>query len=164
MGCFVAEGQKDCTLCLHRGKTCTFESAAPIKKGRSTPCQRPKSAQPRGNPELEAQEVAAGGSLASEGGGAHFVHNCPGPAGAETPGTCRSTLAPGRTSLYVGSSSDQDVYLLRHLPFDENNTFGNSNWRVWKTFADDAAPAYFTVFVFPFLMIFPAIIANLHPC
>lgn len=47
--------------------------------------------------------------------------------------------------LYAGSSSDQDVYLLRHLPFDEANSFGRANWRVWKVYADEIAPAYFTV-------------------
>lgn len=54
-------------------------------------------------------------------------------------------MVPGRTALYVGSSSDQDAYLLRHLPFDEANSFGHPTWRVWKIFADDMAPAYFTV-------------------
>ena len=46
------------------------------------------------------------------------------------------TEVVGRSSLYVGPSSDQDVYLLRHLPFDEEDSFGHANWRVWKIFAD----------------------------
>ncbi|CAH0056939.1 unnamed protein product [Clonostachys solani] len=40
--------------------------------------------------------------------------------------------------------SDQDVYLLRHLPFDGSDGFGGANWRVWKVYADEIAPAYFT--------------------
>jgi hypothetical protein len=57
----------------------------------------------------------------------------------------RSTVLQGHTTLYTGNSSDQDVYLLRHLPFDRNDHFGQSNWRVWKVLADERAPAYFTV-------------------
>lgn len=47
--------------------------------------------------------------------------------------------------LYVGTSSDQDVYLLRHLPFDHRNRFGHANWRVCKVLAHEFTPAYFTV-------------------
>lgn len=50
-----------------------------------------------------------------------------------------------RTMLYVGTSSDQDVYLLRHLPFDARNRFGHANWRVCKILAHERTPAYFTV-------------------
>ncbi|KAL4808235.1 fungal-specific transcription factor domain-containing protein [Aspergillus unguis] len=46
--------------------------------------------------------------------------------------------------LYVGNSSDQDVYLLRHLPFDDRNRFGHANWRVCKALAHEITPAYFT--------------------
>ncbi|OAA57396.1 Transcription factor [Niveomyces insectorum RCEF 264] len=66
------------------------------------------------------------------------------PHTAAAPDSHRTTVMPGRTVLYTGNSSDQDVYLLRHLPFDDTNSFGHSNWRVWKIFADEAAPAYFT--------------------
>ncbi|OQU99844.1 Fungal specific transcription factor domain-containing protein isoform 2 [Cladophialophora immunda] len=54
------------------------------------------------------------------------------------------TYVPGRTVLYAGFSSDQDVNLLRHLPFDETQSFGTDNWRVWKAFPHETAPAYFT--------------------
>lgn len=47
--------------------------------------------------------------------------------------------------LWTGLSSDQDVNLLRHLPFDRANCFGHANWRVWKVYPGESAPAYFTV-------------------
>jgi hypothetical protein len=59
------------------------------------------------------------------------------------------TYVPGRTVLYAGFSSDQDVNLLRHLPFDEAQSFGTDNWRVWKAFPHETDPAYFTVRAIP---------------
>ncbi|KAF4990007.1 hypothetical protein FDECE_14522 [Fusarium decemcellulare] len=104
------------------GKSCTFELAAPIKKGRISKSRRTGVPQPEApTPDSPAWEPFQG------------------------------TVTPNRTALYVGNSSDQDVYLLRHLPFDETNSFGRTNWRVWKIFADERAPAYFTasIVIFP---------------
>lgn len=50
-----------------------------------------------------------------------------------------------QNGLFVGNSSDQDVQLLRHLPFDDTDSFVRANWRVWRVFADEKAPAYFTI-------------------
>ncbi len=51
-----------------------------------------------------------------------------------------------QTCLYSGASSDQDLYLLRHLPFNRENHFGKGNWRVWRLGENPFDAVYFTVY------------------
>lgn len=57
---------------------------------------------------------------------------------------------PGQTCLYSGASSDQDRYLLRHLPFNRDNRFGKRNWHVWRLGENPFDSAYFTVWIFQY--------------
>ncbi|CEL10620.1 hypothetical protein ASPCAL13737 [Aspergillus calidoustus] len=53
---------------------------------------------------------------------------------------------PRQTGLYSGASSDQDLYLLRHLPFYRGHRFGSGNWRVWQLGESPFHSVYFTIY------------------
>lgn len=107
--------------------------AAPVKRGRK----------PRSGPAQSPEQWPAG-PLRS-GLARNPASSSTNSGRALSGGHSGSTVELDRTMLYVGTSSDQDVYLLRHLPFDDRNRFGHANWRVCKVLAHEFTPAYFTV-------------------
>lgn len=136
----------DCTLCRHRGLSCTFDSLPPAKKRRRPADSRPSARITRRLP--EPQDIGAIPRVDTIYSAQHSPTESSPTSTAPDDANGRryqSTVVPGRTALWAGSSSDQDVYLLRHLPFDQMNRFGHSNWRVLKVFPGESAPAYFTV-------------------
>ncbi|KAK5164159.1 uncharacterized protein LTR77_010250 [Saxophila tyrrhenica] len=66
------------------------------------------------------------------------------PTGGASRDSAPTTVQRDRTFLYTGASSDQDVYLLRHLPYDDRDLYGHEDWTVWRALASDTHPAYFT--------------------
>ncbi|ETN43858.1 uncharacterized protein HMPREF1541_10989 [Cyphellophora europaea CBS 101466] len=114
---------------------CTFLSVPPVKKRRSL----------GENGDQAKQDPGIGSKLA----GLQRVHklakqHTEAASISDSSERLRTTVIPGRTFLYTGASSDQDVYLLRHLPFRGKSAFGTANWTVWKALAREFGPAYFT--------------------
>ena len=126
IGCLVEPGQMSCNLCRHRGQACTFLSGAPKKKKRrETPQHRAECNEPPSS--LVTSSAAVSPQVTGSGNG-----------------------VSDHTFLYSGLSGDQNVFLLRHLPFDASCLFGTNNWTIWRASTDSPCPAYFTVGWWPY--------------
>ncbi|OKL56484.1 hypothetical protein UA08_08359 [Talaromyces atroroseus] len=123
-GCLVEEGQQTCSLCRHRGLTCTFLSAPPKKKRRRSLSHEQECSPTRNTPTELAETSKTAATVIPD----------------------QTTVMPGQTFFYSGASGDQGDYLLRHLPFDANGVFGTSNWTIWRAAISFTHNAYFTIY------------------
>ncbi|KAL3482571.1 fungal-specific transcription factor domain-containing protein [Aspergillus germanicus] len=133
IGCIQSPGQLECTLCRHRGNTCTYTSQPRAKKRQS---KNDVSGHGSPNSGKQSPPCARNQALPLVALPTHPFQSLVSSNGTDddepTSIALKTTLMPGQTCLYSGASSDQDLYLLRHLPFNRENRFGKGNWRVWR--------------------------------
>ncbi|KAL3475604.1 fungal-specific transcription factor domain-containing protein [Aspergillus californicus] len=120
IACIRAQEDKDCSLCRHRGKTCTFDDAPQMRR------------RPRAREAPVTSTVVAGSE----------TH----PVSPEALLGSGTTMFPNRTCLYTGASGDQDPDVLRHLVYDDIGRFGHDSWTVWRVSIADGLPSYFTIY------------------
>jgi hypothetical protein len=150
IGCIQSPGQLACTLCRHRGTTCTYTSQPRAKKRQS---KNDLSGHGSLNSGRQSPSRAGNQALQLVALPRHpFQSLVPsnGTGDDEPTSTAfKTTLMPRQTGLYSGASSDQDLYLLRHLPFNRGHRFGSGNWRVWQLGESPFHSVYFTVGSYP---------------
>lgn len=150
IGCIQSPGELACTLCRHRGNTCTYTSQPRARK-------RPTKNGVGGHGSLNSlnsgeQSAPRAGNQAAQlfALPTHPFQSLVSRNGADGDGSAstapNAALMSRQTCLYSGASSDQDLYLLRHLPFNRENHFGKGNWRVWRLGENPFDAVYFTVY------------------
>ncbi|KAI1860926.1 uncharacterized protein JN550_011081 [Neoarthrinium moseri] len=135
-----------CSLCRHRGHTCTFESLPPTRRARQA---KARAATLGSRVDRPVEELADAPSLDET---AQVPQVCDA-GGDENELSSASrdwfngtTMFTNKTCLYSGASSDQDPHLLRHLVYDETECFGDDSWTVWRIGKDHGVSSYLTVF------------------
>ncbi|RFU24556.1 hypothetical protein B7463_g11788, partial [Scytalidium lignicola] len=134
--CCVREpGHDTCALCRVKSVTCQFKSIPNARKGGSSRSPVSSTPKPR-SPTLTASQRQATSESSS-------TQNKRPPL--------RDVLPPSRPtkqwiSQFVGSSVDQDPFILRHCSFNDLNLYKRDNWACLRLVPDshlDARPWYY---------------------
>lgn len=123
--CMREAGYTDCSLCRLRKTTCSFELKPNIRSRRTTVI--------KASEELESVHANNVSEIVQD-----------------TNLTATPIFAVERwdkewISQYVGSSGDQDPFVLRHCAFNESNYFKKSDWACLRVDAREGSATHFTV-------------------
>ncbi len=121
--------EKDCSLCRTRGESCKYVLPPNVRRNRVT------GAEPALKPRPSTSGSSSTGSIPPR----------PVPGSGDAKSCFREEGQGEWICQFVGLSSEQDPYVLRHFEFNHANCYKGAEWAVLRIKEEGESPLLFTV-------------------